>query len=628
MAEEEQLLPVTVNTSDQTGSTTTGTTVDTTTAQTQETTVDDAPTQPARVYSHYLQQWFEGATQEEAETKRANSENWRNAVKGGEATRGSQDLVVNAYSDPSSAATNPDVHWMHVQDGQILDHTLAGLGADPSATQQVAQTSTAAGVTGSTVPKVTAYTSTNAVQAILDKVQAAEGNVSADAIVKAFQGDPETLAQLGLDAAQLDQAQQIDAPAPRTLQDGELNSGSAVDFAKIQEEFDVQAAQAQPSKQATVAGQLETLMADFEGGETPAWAAGAMRSAMATLQSRGLGASSLAGQAVVQAAMESAIPIATADAQTYSTFEQQNLSNRQAAAMVSAQYRASFLNLDFTQEFQARVANAAAISDIANINFTAEQQIALENAQLAQTVDLQNLTNRQALVMADAAAMSQMDLANLSAQQQAAVQNAQNFLQMDLQNLSNQQQMATFTQQALAQQLLSDTAAENTARQINATNVLQAQQFTKELNSQVNQFNAAQQNAMAQYNAGEATALSKFNSELANQRDQFEATMGLEIAQSNVAWRRDVATTNSTTQNAANMEYAQTANAITQQSLDALWQRERDIMAFAFEASESTEDRNLQILLADKEIDAEQDAARSEGIGRLVGGLLFGSSIF
>ena len=88
--------------------------------------------------------------------------------------------------------------------------------------------------------------------------------------------------------------------------------------------------------------------------------------------------------------MESALPIAQADARTVASFEVKNLSNRQQSAMMAAQQRAQFLQLDFNQEFQTRVANAARIADVANRNFTAEQQVALENARLAQTVDLQN----------------------------------------------------------------------------------------------------------------------------------------------------------------------------------------------------------------------------------------------
>ena len=55
-----------------------------------------------------------------------------------------------------------------------------------------------------------------------------------------------------------------------------------------------------------------------------------MRAATAAMAARGLGASSLAGQAIVQAAMESALPIAQADASIQAQFEGQNLSNQAA----------------------------------------------------------------------------------------------------------------------------------------------------------------------------------------------------------------------------------------------------------------------------------------------------------
>ena len=206
----------------------------------------------------------------------------------------------------------------------------------------------------------------------------------------------------------------------------------------------IQAAQATPTEKATVQGQLDGLMQQFEGGNTPAWAAGAMRAATATMAARGLSASSIAGQAVIQAAMESALPIAQADASTQASFEMQNLTNRQQRAMLAAQQRATFMGQEFDQAFQARVQNAAKIADVANMNFTAEQQIALENSRIANTMNLQNLSNKQAMVIAEAAAVSQLEQQNLSNEQQAAVQNAQSFLQMDMQNLSNEQQTQMF----------------------------------------------------------------------------------------------------------------------------------------------------------------------------------------
>ena len=53
--------------------------------------------------------------------------------------------------------------------------------------------------------------------------------------------------------------------------------------------------------------------------------------------------------------MESALPIAQADARTVAQFEAQNLSNRQSRAMLAAEQRAKFIGQEFDQEFQARV---------------------------------------------------------------------------------------------------------------------------------------------------------------------------------------------------------------------------------------------------------------------------------
>jgi hypothetical protein len=105
----------------------------------------------------------------------------------------------------------------------------------------------------------------------------------------------------------------------------------------------VEAATATPSADATVVGQMEKLMSQFEGGNTPVWASGAIRNANAIMAARGLGASSMAGGAVTQAAMESAINIAAQDAATFSQFELTNLNNRQQARLQNAQ---AFLQMD------------------------------------------------------------------------------------------------------------------------------------------------------------------------------------------------------------------------------------------------------------------------------------------
>lgn len=481
------------------------------------------------------------------------------------------------------------------------------------------------------IPSSTAGVQTVApqVQQEVAQLQPAQGTVSQQAQTTAAQQQESSVSNI--QAAQ-GQAIMMDNPVQREIQDGELISGAADAQKAAQFTEQVQAAEATPSKQATVAGQLEGLMQDFEGGETPAWAAGAMRAANAQMAARGLGASSMAGQAVVQAAMEAALPIAQADASVTAQFEAQNLSNRQQRAMLAAQQRAEFMGMEFTQDFQARVQNSSRIADIANMNFTAEQQIALENSRAANTMELNNLSNRQATVMAEAAALSQMDMANLSNRQQAAVQNAQNFMQMDMANLSNTQQTAIFKTQQNLQALFTDQAAENAAAQFNAANENQTNQFFSNLQTQTSQFNAAQQNAMSQFDADANNAIKEFSTEMQQQRDIFNAQQSLVVAQANAQWRQSISTTNAAAENAANMEYARTVNDITKNNMDRIWQQERDLLSYAFQTAEGDADRATTIMaqkiiaaadlaVADATIDAAQAAAAGSFVSDVIDAL-------
>jgi len=402
---------------------------------------------------------------------------------------------------------------------------------------------------------------------------------------------------------------QIQPVAARQLQAGEVIAAPTGQAAQAAQFVQPTAAVAEPSKQATVQGQLESLISQFTDKEVPLWARGAVDNARAVLQQRGIGASSMAGQAIVEAAMRAALPIAQVDAATVARFEQTNLSNRQQAAMVSAQYRAQFMQQEFDQGFQTRVQNAARVADIANLNFTSEQQVALENSRLAQTTDLNNLSNRQALVMANAAQIAGLEIANLNNRQQTAVQNAQNFLQVDMANLGNSQQTALFNAQNRIQSILSDVAAENAARQFNAANEQQLDQFYANLGTQVSQQNSAQQNAINQFNAGEINTLQRFNSEIVNQRDQFNAQNQLAIAQSNAQWRREIATTDTAAINFQNQQNAQNLLEISNTAYNNLWQEYRDTMEWAWSSSENELERLAAMTVAQINAKARQDFA-------------------
>jgi len=480
--------------------------------------------------------------------------------------------------------------------------TLTGQVAVPTAQAITAQ---ATGPTASAANIMQATQAAPAVDAAMTATQAAQTNpADPRAQVTAAQ---QTASSVGnLQAAQ-GNATLINNPVQRQIQQGELISGVADAATASAFTAQVQAAQATPTQQASVAGQLDGLMQQFVGGNTPAWAAGAIRTANATMAARGLGASSLAGQAIVQAAMESALPIAQADASIQAQFETQNLSNRQQRAMLAAQQRATFMGQEFDQAFQSRVQNSARIGDIANMNFTAEQQVQLENSRAVNTMNLNNLSNSQAMVMAEASALAQMDSANLNNRQQSAVQNAQNFLQTDMANLSNQQQTELFKAQQRTQSLFTDQAATNAAAQFNASSQNQVDQFFQNLGQQANQFNATQQNAQAQFNAGQANTVERFNAEMNNQRDQFNAQNQMVIAQSNAQWRRQIATADTAAVNRANELNANAILDISKTAYNNLWSYYADTMEWAWESSDNELDRQVQLAVAKLQADSNAD---------------------
>lgn len=277
----------------------------------------------------------------------------------------------------------------------------------------------------------------------------------------------------------------------------------------VSENAQAKAAQAQPSENATVLGQLNKILSTFDGENLPPWAAGAQRMVNSVMNSRGIGASSIAASASTQALMESTLQIAVQDAATYSAFEMKNLDNRQ----------------------------------------------------------------------------------------QAALQNAQSFLQMDLANLENEQQTTLFKTQTKVQTMLSDQAADNAMKQFNATSKNQANQFFASLKSQISQFNATQINGMKQFKASQADTISMFNAQMKSQTDQFNAENRLIIDQANAKWRQTITTTNNAEANENNRLNAQQLTGLTTAAYNNLWQRERDLMSFAFTASENAENRAMQVVL-------------------------------
>ena len=307
------------------------------------------------------------------------------------------------------------------------------------------------------------------------------------------------------------------------------------------------------------------------------------------------------------------------------------LSNRQQTALANAQIEATLRGQELSNEQQSAVLNAEKFAEANNITYTTNQQTQLANSQLMQSVGLANLNANQATTLQNAAQLAGMDMQNLNNRQQAAVQQAQNFLSMNMANLTNEQQTAIFKSQQNIQSLFTDQAADNAAAQFNAANENQTRQFFSSLANQTGQFNAAQTNALNQFNIDEINSIREFNAGIQQQRDQFNATNSLVVAQANAQWRQNLATLNTAAQNESNATFAATINAMTSKNIDAVWQRERDLMSYNYTSAESAKDRALQILVADKELQQlkesmgyAEDTAKTELAFRFLFGDSFG----
>ena len=250
------------------------------------------------------------------------------------------EAVGATVSAPADIITRQPVDQITATTGQTIDPKTGQLTGTVTAEGTTAQTTQADAPTVS--PTATAGVTTTAQDVKAFTPQERFGDISKNAIVTAQQQATEDLNVRDVLAAQ-GTGQQVTSPSARALKQGELVSGAANAEQSAQFLEGIEAATGSPSSAATVQGQLTNLMAQFEGDKPPAWAAGAMRQATDIMAQRGLAASSMAGQALVQAAMESALPIALQDAQTVAQFEAQNLSNRQQRAMLAAQQATSLI---------------------------------------------------------------------------------------------------------------------------------------------------------------------------------------------------------------------------------------------------------------------------------------------
>ena len=353
---------------------------------------------------------------------------------------------------------------------------------------------------------------------------------------------------------------------------------------------------------ALVSNQMDALLKGVEEGSIPTWAKPAVASVDQILASRGLEASTVGRDALLNVIIQNALPIA-----------QQNAQAIQASIAQERGIEAQIAVEQAKLNQQTALQNAQNVFQLDLAQFSGDQQTALANSKFLQTVSIANATNDQQAVIQNAAILSQTNLAQATIDQQRQINNAKAFLSMDLANLNNEQQANVLRSQQEQQVLLSNQAAENAAQQFNATSENQRNQFMATLAVDVEKFNTNQMNLARQFNVTQRNAaearnvqrevdIAKFNTTTQNQIEQFNAAIEsnrlefnakneMAIAQSNAQWRRQINTADTAAANAATEIAAKQNFDLTAQAQANLWQDMRDQAGYLYDRT--LQDQNI-----------------------------------
>tara|TARA_R110000764_G_C11022484_1_gene384306 strand:- start:2071 stop:4155 length:2085 start_codon:yes stop_codon:yes gene_type:complete len=362
-------------------------------------------------------------------------------------------------------------------------------------------------------------------------------------------------------------------------------------------------------EEALVSNQIDSLLVGIQDGNIPTWASPAVAAVEQMLAQRGLDSSTVGRDNLVNAIIQSAVPIAQANAQAIqqSVAQEKTLIAQEALA-----------NAQLTQ--QTALSNADKVFQLNIAQFNADQQTALSNSKFLQTVSLTEASNDQQATIQNAVLMSQANLAEADFTTKLAITNAQTFLQTDLANLNATQQVNILKAQQQQQTLLSNQSAANVAAQFNATSENQTNQYMASLAAQIDQYNASQNNANLQFNAQATNAaaardaqrvtdvnkanaaivnqVAQFNEQMDFNREQWNSANAQAVANSNVDWRRKANLADTAAQNAVNQQNVANAFQLSTQAQAFLWQELRDQADYDFKFADNTASRKIQAMVS------------------------------
>ena len=229
----------------------------------------------------------------------------------------------------------------------------------------------------------------------------------------------------------------------------DISAAIVEDAATVTAEIDNQPAEVKAivaalPEEALVSSQMENLLGSMDNGETPRWAKPAVDAVNAMLAKRGMTASTVGRDALFNAIIQSALPIAQDNAKALQDRARQNLDNRQQAEVLRSKLdmERRLSNLANRQTATSQTAQLA--NDMKKLQGTFDQQAKIASAEQDQQIRVENLRNRQRSAELNAQNAQDMAAANLANEQQMELANLEieASVQKDNQAAENQERLA------------------------------------------------------------------------------------------------------------------------------------------------------------------------------------------
>jgi hypothetical protein len=163
---------------------------------------------------------------------------------------------------------------------------------------------------------------------------------------------------------------------------------------------------------------------------------------------------------------------------------------------------------------------------------------------------------------------------------------AERFSEVNLQNIRMRHE-----------QLLTNQAAENAARQFNAQSQTEINKFMAGLTTEVLKFNSDMKNRMEQFNVDQANQIKLARDQADLSHRQWIAENNFQVQKANVEWRRYQNTSDTAGQNAVNMQNVMNRFNVSQQAVADLWQRTRDVFDWVNVSNQQEADRSQALAL-------------------------------